>query len=303
MSIPYVRGIEFEYGRCDQVSPLIRRVIANNPGPFTYVGTGVYVIGHGDVCVIDPGPEDSVHFEALKAALKGETITHVFVTHGHSDHSPLAAPLAEWAGCKTYAKNCGVPTAKGELGSADDLGFMPDVQVGDGDVISGPGWTIDVIETPGHTINHLCFGLREENACFSGDHIMGWSTTVVAPPDGHMGDYMRSLDKLRAMGFETLWPTHGDPIRGRDFVGTFIDEYAAHRRAREASIIEVLRGGETSIPVIVKKLYVDVDPRLHPAAAMSVLGHLIDLTERGLVTGELADVSVRTPFRLSKQTA
>ena len=200
MAIPYIREIEFEYGVVEQVSPLIRRVIANNPGPFTYVGTGVYIIGHGEVAVIDPGPENADHFEALKKALEGETVTHVLVTHGHSDHSPLATPLAEWAGCKTYAKNCGVPTAKGELGSADDLGFMPDVKVGDGDVISGPGWTLDVIETPGHTCNHLCFGLREENACLSGDHIMGWSTTVVAPPDGDMGDYMRSLDKIQADG-------------------------------------------------------------------------------------------------------
>ena len=176
MAIPYVRGIEFEYGEVQQVSPLIRRVIANNPGPFTYVGTGVYIIGHGEVAVIDPGPMDETHFAALRKALEGETVTHVLVTHGHSDHSPLAAPMAEWAGCKTYAKNCGVPTAKGELGSADDLGFMPDVKVGDGDSFSGPGWTLDVIETPGHTCNHLCFALREENACLSGDHIMGWST-------------------------------------------------------------------------------------------------------------------------------
>ena len=118
-------------------------MIANNPGPFTYVGTGVYIVGHGEVAVIDPGPMDETHFEALKAALKGETVTHVLVTHGHSDHSPLAMPLAEWAGCKTYAKNCGIPTAKGELGSADDLGFMPDVKIGDGDSFSGPGWTLD----------------------------------------------------------------------------------------------------------------------------------------------------------------
>ena len=241
MAIPYVREIEFEYGVVEQVSPLIRRVIANNPGPFTYVGTGVYIIGHGEVAVIDPGPENADHFEALKKALEGETVTHVLVTHGHSDHSPLATPLAEWAGCKTYAKNCGVPTAKGELGSADDLGFMPDVKVGDGDVISGPGWTLDVIETPGHTCNHLCFGLREENACLSGDHIMGWSTTVVAPPDGDMGDYMRSLDKIQAMEFDTLWPTHGSPIRGKEFVDRFITEYANHRRAREAAILDQMR--------------------------------------------------------------
>lgn len=298
MAIPFVRGIEFEYGRVDQVSPLIRRVIANNPGPFTYVGTGVYIIGTGEVAVIDPGPMNAAHFDALKAALKGERVTHVLVTHGHSDHSPLAQPLAEWAGCKTYAKDCGVHTAKDELGSPDDLGFTPDVRVGDGDVLSGPGWTIDVIETPGHTINHLCFGLREENACFSGDHIMGWSTTVVAPPDGNMGAYMRSLEKVRRMGFETLWPTHGDPVRGKGFVETFITEYANHRKGREAAIVAELRGGETSIPAMVARMYVDVDQRLHPAAAMSVLGHMLDLIERGVVATPDSAPSVRSRFEL-----
>ncbi len=298
MAIPFVRGIEFEYGRVDQVSPLIRRVIANNPGPFTYVGTGVYIIGTGEVAVIDPGPMKEEHFDALKAALQGERVTHVLVTHGHSDHSPLAQPLAEWAGCKTYAKDCGVHTAKDELGSPDDLGFTPDVRVGDGDVLSGPGWTIDVIETPGHTINHLCFGLREENACFSGDHIMGWSTTVVAPPDGNMGAYMRSLEKVRRMGFETLWPTHGDPVRGKAFVETFITEYANHRKAREAAIVAELRGGETSIPAMVARMYVDVDLRLHPAAAMSVLGHMLDLIERGVVATPDSAPTVRSRFEL-----
>mgnify|MGYP003629600692 FL=1 len=303
MAIPYVRGIEFEYGEVQQVSPLIRRVIANNPGPFTYVGTGVYIIGHGEVAVIDPGPMDETHFEALKAALKGETVTHVLVTHGHSDHSPLAKPLADWAGCKTYAKNCGVPTAKGELGSADDLGFMPDVKIGDGDSFSGPGWTLDVIETPGHTCNHLCFGLREENACLSGDHIMGWSTTVVAPPDGDMADYMDSLEKIRTKGFETLWPTHGNPVRGKDFVNEFITEYANHRRAREASILEHLRNGETSIPAMVAIMYADVEKRLHPAAAMSVLGHMVALIKAGVVRTDDAAPTVRSRFELTRTNA
>ncbi|MBD3768974.1 MAG: MBL fold metallo-hydrolase [Rhodobacterales bacterium] len=303
MAIPYIREIEFEYGVVQQMTPLIRRVIANNPGPFTYVGTGVYIIGHGEVAVLDPGPEQPEHFEALKKALEGETVTHVLVSHGHSDHSPLAQPLAEWAGCKTYAKNCGVPTAKGELGSADDLGFMPDVKVGDGDVISGPGWTLDVIETPGHTCNHLCFGLREENTCLSGDHIMGWSTTVVAPPDGDMGDYMRSLEKIRVMNFDALYPTHGNPVKGREFVNTFITEYAEHRRARERAILHHLSLGEHSIPDMVKEMYKDVDSRLHPAAAMSVLGHMIDLVKTGRVTTPDEKPTVRSHFELTGSAA
>ncbi|MFN7179334.1 MBL fold metallo-hydrolase [Hyphomonas sp.] len=298
MAIPYVRDIKFEYGRVDQVSPLIRRVIANNPGPFTYVGTGVYIIGKGEVAVIDPGPMLDEHFEALKAALAGETVTHVLVTHGHSDHSPLAQPLAEWAGCRTYARDVGIHTAKDELGSPDDLKFTPDVKIGDGYVAAGPGWTLEAIETPGHTANHLCFALREEKACFTGDHIMGWSTTVVSPPDGHMGAYMRSLEKIRQRGFETLWPTHGEAVRGKDFVETFITEYANHRKAREAAILAELRGGETSIPAMVERMYAEVDKRLHPAAAMSVLGHMIDLIERGLVASPDTAPTPRSRFEL-----
>jgi glyoxylase-like metal-dependent hydrolase (beta-lactamase superfamily II) len=299
MPIPYVRGLAFEYGVVQQISPLIRRVVANNPGPFTYVGTGVYIVGKGEVAVIDPGPDDPVHFEALKHALDGETVTHVLVTHGHSDHSPLAQPLAKWAGCRTYAKNCGVPTAKGELGSADDIGFMPDTMICDGERFSGSGWTLEAIETPGHTINHMCFDLKEENACFSGDHIMGWSTTVVAPPDGDMGDYMRSLEKIRLRGFETLWPTHGDAIRGKAFVDTFIHEYAEHRRAREASILAELNAGETSIHAMVERMYADVNKGLHPAAAMTVLGHLRELIKLGMVTSPDAAPTVRSQFALA----
>ena len=295
MGIPFVKEFDYEYGKVEQVSPLIRRVVANNPGPFTFVGTGVYIIGHGEVAVIDPGPELAEHFDVLKDILKDETVTHVLVTHGHSDHSPLAQPLAEWAGCKTYAKNCGVPTAKGELGSADDLGFQPDVKIGDGDVFSGPGWTIDVIETPGHTCNHVCFGLREENACLTGDHIMGWSTTIVAPPDGNMADYIRSLDKIEALDFGILWPTHGSPVR--EDVSGFIQAYRQHRHDREAALVRHLKDGETDIPHIVSVMYADVDKRLHPAAAMSILGHMLKLVDEGYVETPDASPTVRSEFR------
>lgn len=298
MTIPFVRDIEFEYGKVEQVSPLIRRVIANNPGPFTYVGTGVYIIGHGEVAVIDPGPHDAEHFEALKAALKGETVKCVLVTHGHSDHSPLARALAEWAGCKVYAKDCGQPTAKGELGSEDDVGFHPDELVGDGDVFSGPGWTLEVIETPGHTCSHICFDLKEENACLTGDHIMGWSTTIVAPPDGHMADYFKSLDKVQARGFDILWPTHGSPIEGRDFVHAFIAAYRQHRQDREDGVIAQLKSGETSIPNMVDAMYVGLEPRLIPAACMSVLGHMVKLIDEGRVVCSADIPVVQSAYRL-----
>ena len=299
--IPFVREIEFEYGRCDQVSPLIRRVIANNPNAFTFVGTGVYIVGRGEVAVIDPGPLLDEHFEALKAALEGETVTHVLVTHGHSDHSPLAAPLAEWAGCETYALGGAVPTAKGELGSEDDPNFRPDRVLKDGDIISGPGWTLEAIATPGHTANHLCFGLKEENALFSGDHIMGWSTTIVAPPDGDMGDYMRSLKKVQDRNFDILWPTHGSPIR--DDVHGFIEAYMDHRRGREAAILEHLSRGETSIPNMVREMYADVDKRLHAAAALSVLGHMRELVKQGMVASSDAEPMVSSTYELMPQAA
>jgi glyoxylase-like metal-dependent hydrolase (beta-lactamase superfamily II) len=280
--IPFVRDLEFKYGDVARVSPLVRRVVANNPGPFTYLGTGVYIIGNGDVAVIDPGPMIEEHFEALKAALKGERITHVLVTHSHMDHSPLAHPLARWARCKVYATGSATPSeSEVRMEAGDDLRFKPDMIISDGDVFKGSTWTLEAITTPGHTSNHVCFALKEEKALFSGDHIMGWSTTVISPPDGHMGDYFASLEKIRARGFSTIWPTHGPPITS---VAPFIDAYIAHRRAREKMILDRLKAGDTLIPEMVKIIYKDIDKRLHPAACHSVLAHVIHLVETGKVT-------------------
>jgi glyoxylase-like metal-dependent hydrolase (beta-lactamase superfamily II) len=303
MAIPFVREIDFEYGKVEQVSPLLRRVIANNPGPFTFVGTGVYIVGKGEVAVIDPGPYDEVHFDALKEALKGETVKYVLVTHGHSDHSPLARPLAEWAGCKVYAKDCGKPTAKGELGSEDDVGFSPDELVKDGDLFSGPGWTLEVIETPGHTCSHICFDLKEENACLSGDHIMGWSTTIVAPPDGDMADYFKSLDKIEDRNFETLWPTHGSPIETKAFVKEFIQAYRQHRQQREDGVIAQMQAGNTDIKEMVKVMYIGLEERLFPAACLSLLGHMGKLIAEGRVTCDDEMPVVQSNFQLVEVTA
>ena len=298
MAIPFNRDIDFEYGEVDQVSPLLRRVIANNPGPFTFVGTGTFIVGRGEVAVIDPGPHDEAHFEALKAAVKGETVKYVLVSHGHSDHSPLARPFAEWAGCEVYAKDCGKPTAKGELGSEDDVGFQPDVRIKDGDTFSGPDWTLETIETPGHTCSHICFGLKEENACMTGDHIMGWSTTIVAPPDGNMADYFESLDKIEARGFETMWPTHGSPIVGRKEVKAFIRAYRQHRQNREDGIISHLEAGNTSIPKMVEDMYIGLEDRLIPAACMSLLGHMVKLIDEGRVACDAERPLVGSTYRL-----
>jgi glyoxylase-like metal-dependent hydrolase (beta-lactamase superfamily II) len=279
--IPYVREIDIAYGRCDQVSPLIRRVTANNPGPFTFMGTGTYIVGRGEVAVIDPGPDMGEHLEAIQAAIPGERVSHVLVTHHHLDHSPLARPLAAATGAKVWGRAVKTPPVEDavKLEAGYDH-FTPDMPLEGGEVIGGPGWTFEAVHTPGHTSNHICYALREENALFSGDHIMGWSTTVVTPPDGNMGDYMRSLEKVRARGFSTLWPTHGPPIRE---VEPFIDAYAAHRRDRERQILDRLAAGDSRIKAMVPTIYANVDPRLHPAAAHSVLAHMIELVKSGQV--------------------
>jgi glyoxylase-like metal-dependent hydrolase (beta-lactamase superfamily II) len=297
--IPYVREIQFEYGICDQVSPLIRRVVARNPGPFTFMGTGTYIVGRGEVAVIDPGPDLPEHLDAILAALEpGERVTHILVTHHHSDHSPLARPLKAKTGAVIYGCAVGAAaeesTIRTEAGA--DFDFAPDVSLcGGGQVLEGPGWTLEAVATPGHTSNHICFALKEENALFSGDHIMGWSTTVITPPDGDMTDYMESLERVKARGFDVLWPTHGPPIRE---VRPFIEAYAAHRRAREAQVLAAVGEGYERIVDMVPKLYADVDPRLHPAAARSVLGHMIDLVRRGKVATD-GPASIDSRYRLA----
>ncbi len=283
MSIPFVKDFEFEYGKLAQLSPLIQRVVADNPGPFTYTGTGVYIVGTDSVAVIDPGPKTPAHIEALDRALDGRTVSHVLVTHHHIDHSPMAAPLAAKHGCKVYGYGKQVrPPDGGEvrLEAGDDLSFKPDVEIRDGAVINGEGWTIEAIHTPGHTSNHMCYILKEENTLFSGDHIMGWSTSVVSPPDGDMGDYLHSLERILEHDFKIIWPTHGPAVRNpREFVSAYI----AHRKTRETQICNAMAEGLTSVADIVSKLYANVDKRLHPAAAHSVLAHLNHMRQTGRV--------------------
>ena len=279
--IPYVREIDIVYGACDQVSPLIRRVTANNPGPFTFKGTGTYIVGRGEVAVIDPGPDDAAHLQAILAAVEGERVSHILITHHHSDHSPLAGPLKDATGATIYGcpvtKHVEEEAGAPRMEAGHDLGFQPDVNLCGGGTVSGPGWTMEAIPTPGHTSNHLCYALAEENACFTGDHIMGWSTTVITPPDGDMTDYLASLAAIRARNFATLWPTHGPPIRE---VTPFIDAYAAHRQERIDQILLALSRGPATIRELVPDLYRDVDARLHPAAARSMLAAMIHM-ERG----------------------
>ncbi len=290
--IPYVRQFDFTYGRRDQVSPLIQRVIADNPGPFTFTGTGTYIVGRdmpgARVVVIDPGPEDEAHLHALLRALKGRTVSHILVTHTHRDHAPLSRALAEAVGgapilaAKPHGPTVHASDAldQAAMDEDDDADFKADVILSDGDRIEGDGWTLEAMATPGHASNHMAFALREENALFSGDHVMGWSTTVVAPPDGDMTAYMDSLDRVLARGFSTLWPTHGPAITQ---VAPFLKAYRHHRLEREAQIMARLAAGDETIAEMVPALYAAVDPRLWPAASLSVLAHLIALVDRGLV--------------------
>ena len=295
--IPYVRDIKFEYGKVDQVSPLIRRVIANNPGPFTFTGTGTYIIGKGEgVAVIDPGPDQPEHLQAILDATHGERISHILITHHHLDHSPLARPLAAASGAVIYG--CAVAELPAEDGVRTEAGydsFTPDVSVCGGGTIAGPDWTFEAIATPGHTSNHICFALAEENCCFTGDHIMGWSTTVVSPPDGDMADYLASLDVIQARNFKTLWPTHGPPITEP---GPFIDAYRAHRMERERQILAQLAAGKTKIVDMVPGMYVGVDQRLYPAAGRSVLAHMIQLVKTGRVVTDGA-AGIGSDYRLN----
>ena len=298
MAIPFVRQFDFEYGRCDQLSPLVQRVVADNPGPFTFTGTGVFIIGRENVCVIDPGPNTDAHKAALDKALEGRKVTHVLVTHHHIDHSPLAAPLAAQHGCKVYGFGLQPrPPQGGEvrLEAGDDLAFKPDIEIRDGHVVEGDGWTMEALHTPGHTSNHLCYALREENTLFSGDHIMGWSTSVVSPPDGDMGDYLHSLDRVLARNFNTIRPTHGPAITE---VQPFVQAYIDHRMAREDQILGALGRGLHQIGDIVADLYVDVDKRLHPAAAHSVLSHLIHMRKTGRVAAS-GDDGLRQTYTLA----
>jgi glyoxylase-like metal-dependent hydrolase (beta-lactamase superfamily II) len=286
MAIPYIREFDAHYEASEPVTPLIARVLAKNPGPFTFKGTGVYVVGGKDVAVIDPGPDMPEHVEALKRALDGKRVSHILVTHTHNDHSPAARPLKEWSGARTYAFG---PHGSGKLEEGvkveegGDMDFVPDVAVRDGDIVEGAGFTFECVYTPGHTSNHMCYALRQEKALFTGDHVMGWSTTVVTPPDGDMAAYMASLRKLQPRDDRVLYPTHGGPIRDPK---PFLQAYIDHRLEREAQIIACIRDGLTTIPQMVARIYVDVDKRLHPAAARSVLAHLIQLEAGGRVAVE-----------------
>lgn len=264
---------------------LVRRLLAGNPSPFTYTGTQTYLIGGRDVAVIDPGPDLPGHVDAIIAAIGDAKLKAIVCTHTHRDHSPAAAELkartgAPIIGCAPLVLDDSGPRAD----AAFDRSYAPDEVMQDGARISGDGWTLEAVHTPGHTSNHLCYALPEAQALFTGDHVMGWSTSVISPPDGNMADYMASLERLVAREQDSVYySAHGDPI---DRPQRFARGLAGHRKQREGQILRLLEQTPAEIPAMVKQMYVGVDPRLHGAAGLSVLAHLLDLETRGIVRHE-----------------
>ncbi|WP_221792055.1 MBL fold metallo-hydrolase [Aquisediminimonas sediminicola] len=269
------------YGIIERISPLVGRVLAPNPSAFSYTGTQTYLVGTEDLAVIDPGPDEEDHLNALIAAIAGRPVKAIMCTHTHRDHSPAAAPLASTLrvpiiGCAPLSIEDDGPRAD----AAFDTSYAPDQILGDGESVTGEGWTLKALATPGHTSNHLCFDLVEEQALFTGDHVMGWSTSVVSPPDGDMTDYMNSLALLMERKDVVYYPAHGPAV---DRPQRLARGLLGHRKQREGQIIRELERGVTYIPDMVAKMYKGVDVRLHGAAGRSVLAHLLDLSRQGRV--------------------
>ncbi|MET0923910.1 MAG: MBL fold metallo-hydrolase [Xanthobacteraceae bacterium] len=284
--IPFDRTFDLAPGRVEEVVPGVRRLLANNPSPFTFKGTVSYIIGRGRVAIVDPGPLDEAHIAALLDAVRGETVTHIFVTHTHHDHSPAVPRIKAATGATVLAEGphrAARPLNVGEAPRAEasnDTDFRPDRALADGEVVTDAGWSIEAVTTPGHTANHMAFAFKEGDLLFSGDHVMAWSTPVVAPPDGSMSDYMASLDKLARRTEPVYLPGHGGAVREAP---RFVQHYIRHRRGREDAILHRLGKGEADIPTLVRAIYIGLDPRLVPAAGRSVLAHLEDLAARGRV--------------------
>src|SRR5271157_3138522 len=299
--IRYNKTFDLMPGQATDVAPGVRAVVANNPGPFTFKGTVSYIIGRGKVAILDPGPDDDAHIAALLDAVRNETVTHIFVTHTHRDHSPAVPKIKAATGAKVFAEGphrLARPLHVGEarrLDASADMDFRPDVALADGEVVRGQGWTLEAVTTPGHTANHMAFAFKESDLLFAGDHVMGWSTTIVAPPDGAMSDYMASLHKLAGRSEPLYLSGHGAPVRDAP---RYVQYLIRHRQAREASILHRLGKGEADIPTIVRAVYIGLDPRLVGSAALSVLAHLEELVARGAVTTE-GPPSISGTYRLA----
>lgn len=292
VNIPFVQDLQFTYGVSQQVSPQIRRIIANNPSPFTYFGTGTYLVGSRNVAVIDPGPADSDHVDAILRATQTEKITHLVVTHTHLDHSPGCAMLKEHCDAKTYGFGPHGANISDDwvVEEGCDTEFVPDVFIKHHDRIEGDSWSLTCLHTPGHTSNHVCYLLNEERALFSGDHVMGWSTSVISPPDGDMELYMASLRLLLDYEIDVYWPTHGPPITEPI---PHVEAFIRHRLHREEQIEKYVKQNVQTIADLVPLMYDSLDPILHPAARRSVYAAVCFMVKKGIlrVEGTLSEDS------------
>ncbi len=331
MAISFYTDFDPAYGEVTQLAPLVRRVVAKNGNPFTWKGTGVYLIGRGDVAVIDPGPTMDEHLDAIEAAIgPDEQINHIVITHTHTDHTAGVAKLVARTGARTYGfgphgpvpekdplesisfDEYFTPEEKAKIDKewaempdelkreGPDTDFRPDVVVAHGEFIVGDGWSLEGVHTPGHTSNHLCFGLSDDGdgqkVLFTGDHVMGWATSVISPPDGDLFDYLNSLDLLLERDDDRYWPTHGTAITDpKPFVRSFIE----HRRGREQQIIAGLSGQAATIKDLVPGMYAEVDKRLWRAAANSVYSHLLALHREGRALPLDGNPSLSATWRLA----
>jgi len=299
--ITFDKSFNLVPGVPDEPAPGIRRVVANNPSPFTFKGTLTYIVGRGKVAIIDPGPDDPAHIQSVLDAVRGETVTDIFITHTHRDHSPATPAIKAATGATVHAQGphrASRPLHAGEaprMEASNDTDFHPDHALADGEVVSGDGWALEGVTTPGHTANHMAFALKNKSLLFSGDHVMGWSTSIVAPPDGSMNDYMASLHKLMKRPEALYLPGHGGAVPEAP---RFVAGLILHRKAREASILRRLAKGATDIATIVRAIYIGLDPRLVGAAGFSVLAHMEDLVARGQVATD-GPPSINGVFRLA----
>jgi glyoxylase-like metal-dependent hydrolase (beta-lactamase superfamily II) len=280
------RDDPFSYATVETLRPWLRRVVARNPSPFTFHGTGTFIVGRGTVAIVDPGPDLPEHVDALLEAVRGETVSHLLVTHTHRDHSPACAPVQAATGAPTYGygpHGAGKIERGVQVEEGGDMAFRPDHEVRHGDVIEGEGFSFECVYTPGHTSNHLCFQHREHMALFPGDHVMGWNTTIISPPDGDMGDYIASLELLLGRDDAEYFPTHGPVIRNPK---PYVRELIAHRRNRERQVQACLEAGVHTVAEMVPIMYCDLPERMYPAAARSVFASVIHLVERGEVAHE-----------------
>ena len=286
--LEFKTDMHFQYGVPTGLGPGVVRLVCENPGPFTFKGTNTYVVGSTELAVIDPGPADAKHIADILKVAGGRPVTHILITHTHRDHVDNAEALKEATGALT----CGYRRTGAERGNIErspsgtefvDIDFAPDIELAHGDVITGADWSLTALHTPGHAPDHICYALDGRDILFSGDHVMAWNTTVVAPPEGRMADYLASLQLLMERRESLYLPGHGGRIED---AGRMVKAYLLHRRWREQAIVAAIRDGRETVRDVAQLIYENLDPKLHTAALLSVMAHVEHLIERDVISGE-----------------